>query len=65
MTTHDEHDDLMDVIRRARPDDLGSARTPAAQALLEEIMSMDVIHTAEVATMNSPGGYFFLPVRSK
>lgn len=45
-----EHDDLMDVVRRARPDDLASARTPAAQALLEEILSMPVTRTPDTRT---------------
>jgi hypothetical protein len=44
-----ERDDLMDAIRRARPDDLASARTPAAQALLEEILSMPFTQAPEVA----------------
>ena len=49
MINDDEHVDLMEVIRRAGPDDLGSARTPAAQALLEEILSMHVTPIVEVA----------------
>lgn len=46
-----EHDELMDVIERARPDDLVLARTPAAHALLEEILSMQVARAPEAADM--------------
>ena len=50
MTGHDDliDDDLMDSVRRARPHEPLSARTPAAQALLEEILSMHVTRTPQV-----------------
>jgi hypothetical protein len=47
-----EHDDLMDDLRRARPADLPdevvSPHAPAAQALLEEILSMPTTQPPEV-----------------
>jgi hypothetical protein len=49
-----EHDDLIDSLRRARPEDLPdevvSPHAPAAQALLEEILSMQTIDPPETAT---------------
>jgi hypothetical protein len=42
-----EHDELLALMRRARPvppDGLVSPRTPAAQALVEEILSMDTVY---------------------
>src|SRR5262245_60576693 len=47
------HDQLMDSVRRARPDERLSARTPAAQALLEEILSMQT-SPAQVAADGRP-----------
>src|SRR5919108_2578189 len=41
-----ERDELLDVLAQARPDlpdELVSPRAPAAQALLEEILSMDTV----------------------
>jgi hypothetical protein len=56
MTEH-EHDDVIDVIdllRKARPEgppqELVSPHAPAAQALLEEILSMDTIQPPETDT---------------
>jgi hypothetical protein len=48
------HDELMDSVRRARPDERISARTPAAQALLEEILSMQTTRTPEVTVDDAP-----------
>jgi len=48
-----ERDDVVDTLRRHRPDDLPdaevSAHAPAAQALLEEILSMQTIEPHETA----------------
>jgi hypothetical protein len=54
MTEHDEgRDDVIDVLRRARPEDLPdevvSPHAPAAQALLEEILSMQTIPDPKTA----------------
>jgi hypothetical protein len=56
-----EPDDALETLRRARPelpDELASSHAPAAQALLEEILSMDTMHPSGVldAIPGSRGG---------
>lgn len=53
-----EHDDVIEVLRRARPEELPeelvSPHAPAAQALLEEILSMQTIQPVETTTPADP-----------
>jgi hypothetical protein len=55
MTEHANHDDVMDSLRRARPEhlpeELASPHAPAAQALLQEILSMDTLHPSETTDL--------------
>lgn len=57
-------DDMLAILRRARPDDLpdelASPQSPAAQAMLEEILSMETITTPgtsrDAPVVRPPGG---------